>query len=53
MQESIKICLSSSKLLAFNVEDIMAIPQMKDGKFTKCIQAMDIKSAVEEVISIQ
>lgn len=51
--KSVKICLSSSKLLAFNVEDIMALPQLRDGKFTKNFQQSDIKSAVTEVMSIQ
>jgi len=32
------ICQSSCKLLMFNVEDILALPQLKDGRFTKNMQ---------------
>jgi len=37
-EHSIAICLSSCKLLTFNVEDILALPQLKDQRFTKNIQ---------------
>jgi hypothetical protein len=53
MKSSMSICLSSCKLLVFNVEDIMALPQLREGKFTKNINLISIKSAVEEVMSIQ
>jgi hypothetical protein len=53
MKTSMNICVSSCKLLAFNVEDIMALPQLREGKFTHNISLTNVKSAVEEVMSIQ
>ena len=47
------VCLSSCKLLSFNVEDIMALPQLKDGKFTMNVQNIDIRTSVKEIMSIQ
>jgi signal transduction histidine kinase len=40
-------------MLSFNVEDIIALPQLKDGKFTKNLRNIDIRAATEEVLSIQ
>jgi signal transduction histidine kinase len=53
IRQSLDICLSSCKLLMFNVEDIMALPQLKDGKFTKMPTTLDIMASVKEVMSIQ
>lgn len=53
LQDCISICFSSCKLLSFNVEDIMALPQLKDGKFTKNVQKINIYETVREVMSIQ
>jgi len=36
----------------FNVEDILALPQLKDGRFTKNIQSINPCKAVEEVMQI-
>mmetsp|Transcript_7732 Transcript_7732/g.11995 ORF Transcript_7732/g.11995 Transcript_7732/m.11995 type:complete len:94 (+) Transcript_7732:906-1187(+) len=36
-RESLRISKSSTKILRFNVEDILALPQLKAGKFTKNI----------------
>lgn len=47
------IGLSSCKLLKFNVEDILALPRLKMGKFTKNIQRIDLKESFKEVIAIQ
>ena len=49
---SMHICHSSCKLLMFSVEDILALPQLKDGKFTKNIQQVNIEEATREVMSI-
>ena len=39
--ESSVICEASCKLLIFNVEDILALPQLKEGKFTKNLKWID------------
>lgn len=49
---SIKICKSSCRLLSFSVEDILALPQLKEGKFRKNLKVSDLKKAVEEVMAI-
>jgi signal transduction histidine kinase len=51
-KKSIAIAKSSTKMIAFNVEDILALPQLKAGKFTRDIKKADLKKAVGEVISI-
>mmetsp|Transcript_17100 Transcript_17100/g.26449 ORF Transcript_17100/g.26449 Transcript_17100/m.26449 type:complete len:85 (+) Transcript_17100:136-390(+) len=40
-------------MLNFNVEDILALPQLKDNKFSKNIQHINLVSTVREVLSIQ
>lgn len=35
--KSINISISSCKLLKFNIEDMLALPQLKQGKFNKVI----------------
>ena len=37
-KRSIAIAKSSTKVIAFNVEDILALPQLKAGKFSKDIK---------------
>ena len=39
-------------MLKFNVEDILVLPQLKNGKFTKNIQPVDIQELVAEVTDI-
>eukprot|EP00356_Strombidium_inclinatum_P010035 CAMPEP_0170490212 /NCGR_PEP_ID=MMETSP0208-20121228/8457_1 /TAXON_ID=197538 /ORGANISM="Strombidium inclinatum, Strain S3" /LENGTH=47 /DNA_ID= /DNA_START= /DNA_END= /DNA_ORIENTATION= len=39
-------------MLRFNVEDILALPQLKQGKFTKNVTTVNVRSAVEEIMSI-
>lgn len=39
-------------LLEFNVEDLLALPQLKQGKFTKNIAYVDIMQAINEIASI-
>ena len=36
----------------FKVEDIMALPMLKEGKLTKNIKQVDIREAIDKVISI-
>ena len=52
MKKSIKISGSSTNLIRFNVEDILALPQLKSGKFTKNISDIDIKSATSEIVDL-
>ena len=52
-EESLKICTSSCKLMNFNVEDIIALPMLKEGKLTKSFKASNIKKLVDEIVSVQ
>jgi len=49
----LNICRASSKLLLFNVEDILALPQLKEGKFTKNISVVNAMEAAQEIVSLQ
>jgi hypothetical protein len=51
-KESLKVTTSSTNLIKFNVEDILALPQLKQGKFTKSISEDSVWDAVEEVVKI-
>jgi len=51
-RRSLEICMSSSQMLLFNVEDLLALPQLKQGKLTKNIEKFDIKQAMREVSDI-
>jgi len=50
--KSVTICLYSCKLLTFNVEDILALPQIKEGRLYKNIQQTDISKSVMEIVQI-
>ena len=47
-----KIILSSCKLLNFNVEDIMALPSLKEGKFSKNTKNVNIVNSIKEIRGI-
>mmetsp|Transcript_38727 Transcript_38727/g.58897 ORF Transcript_38727/g.58897 Transcript_38727/m.58897 type:complete len:130 (-) Transcript_38727:902-1291(-) len=49
---SLGIAQSSVKLLEFNVEDILALPQLKQGKFTSHVKPIDLSTCVNEVIAL-
>jgi len=49
---SLRVSSSSTNLIKFNVEDILALPQLKSGKFTKSIQESLINPAIQEIIDI-
>lgn len=49
-RESIKIQMSSSKILNFLVNDILDFAQMRSGKFRKDISNFNIKEAVQEIV---
>ena len=53
VMESNIIQVSSSKLLLFHVEDVLGMAQLKQGKFRKIESRFNIKSAVEEIRSIE
>ena len=44
---------TSSKLLLYHVEDVIGLAQIKSGKFSKVQEHFDVKTAIEEIISIQ
>ena len=50
--KSLEVSQSSTNLIRFNVEDILALPQLKAGKFTKNIQNNDIRHGTHEVMGI-
>ena len=50
--ESSNILVSSTNIIRFNVEDILALPQLKSGKFTKNISDHFVSRAVSEIMSI-
>jgi signal transduction histidine kinase len=51
--ESATNCKASCKLLKFNIEDIVSLPQIKDGRLKACIHKRDIRSLVSEVVAVQ
>lgn len=53
MLESCKISKTSSKLMLYNVEDLLDYGQMESGNFRKNIQQFDVKKAIQEIINVQ
>ena len=51
-KRSLRISRSSTKLIRFNVEDILALPQLKSGKFTKNIAINDLRSSVIDIVDL-
>ena len=39
-------------MIRFNVEDILALPQLKSGKFTKNIGDIELTSTANEIVDI-
>jgi len=39
-------------MLTFSVEDILALPRLKEGRFTKNVQSVNLLQAVKEIMSI-
>jgi signal transduction histidine kinase len=50
---SAKQCRASSQLLKFNVEDIVALPQIKDGRLRPAFRRQDARALVRDVLSVQ
>ena len=47
-----RVIETSSKILSFVVSDMLSLAQLNSDKFRKNQEIVDIKSAVEEVISL-
>ena len=43
IEHSLQLAKSSIKLITFSVEDVLALPQLKSGKFVKNIENIDIR----------
>ena len=52
MWESCKISKTSSKLMLYNVEDLLDYGQMESGNFRKNLQQFDVKKAIQEIINV-
>eukprot|EP00356_Strombidium_inclinatum_P012592 CAMPEP_0170486774 /NCGR_PEP_ID=MMETSP0208-20121228/5699_1 /TAXON_ID=197538 /ORGANISM="Strombidium inclinatum, Strain S3" /LENGTH=172 /DNA_ID=CAMNT_0010760813 /DNA_START=1784 /DNA_END=2302 /DNA_ORIENTATION=+ len=50
--QSLSICQSSCKLMNFNAEDIMALPQLKEGKLHKNIKRLNVCEVVDEICQV-
>ena len=53
MWESCKISKTSSKLMLYNVEDLLDYGQMESGNFRKNIMQFDVKNAIQEILNVQ
>jgi signal transduction histidine kinase len=51
--QSATICKASCKLLKFNIEDIVSLPQIKDGRLKPQVDKQDLKNLVSEVVAVQ
>lgn len=52
VDNSTRIMTSSSNLLLLNVEDILGYAQLQAGRFVKVIRKINIRSVVQEIMSI-
>jgi hypothetical protein len=52
MKDNLNVAFSSCRLLILSVEDMLALPRLKMGKFTKNITKCDVKEGVEEICQI-
>ena len=52
MKDSIKIQVSSTKMLNFCVNDMLCLAQINSKKFRKDCKMFDIREAILEVIQI-
>ena len=50
--ETVRIQMSSERILNFLVNDILDFAQMRSGKFRKSIQTFNIVESVEEIVDI-
>jgi len=48
-RKSLQVSKSSCAMMMFNVEDLLALPQLKQGKLPKTIEPVDLKQALIEV----
>ena len=50
---SVNVMKTSSRLLLFNVEDVLGMAQIRAQKFQKTISEFNLRRCLEEVVSIQ
>jgi signal transduction histidine kinase len=53
MWESCKISKTSSKLMLYNVEDLLDYGQLESGNFRKNIELFDVRKSIQEIINVQ
>ena len=51
--KSVKIQMSSTKLLKFLINDLLDFSQLRAGKFRKDCANFNLKESIEEIIMIQ
>jgi signal transduction histidine kinase len=52
-EECISIQICSTKIMSFGVNDMLCLAQLNTSKFRKEISLFDVKSAIQEIMSIQ
>jgi signal transduction histidine kinase len=53
LNDSAKISKTSSKLMLYNVEDLLDMGQMESGNFRKIIQKFNMKKCIQEMLDVQ
>ena len=53
LNDSAKISKTSSKLMLYNVEDLLDLGQMESGNFRKIIQKFNMKKCIQEMLDVQ
>ena len=53
LNDSAKISKTSSKLMLYNVEDLLDLGQMESGNFRKIIQKFNMMKCVQEMLDVQ
>ena len=51
--DSSKISKTSSKLMLYNVEDLLDLGQMESGNFRKIITKFNLKKCIQEILDVQ
>ena len=49
---NLDLAKSSTKLIQFSVEDILALPQLKQGRLVKNVEKINLRKAVDEVVQV-
>ena len=53
LYDSSKISKTSSKLMLYNVEDLLDLGQMESGNFRKIITKFNLKKCIQEILDVQ